>query len=152
MLAAGQLGDDSAIAGVGGDLGGDDRGEDASAALDDGSGGLVAGGFDAEDEAALAHPFSLAAGVGWDSRASVPLTREVASWQVSRGCGRTVMVSHPSTEKSRKDGSRSILQVRMEAAMLPTTKEFDAALRVVAELRAAGMRRTWREAACGICC
>ena len=49
MLAAGQLGDDSAIAGVGGDLGGDDRGEDASAALDDGSGGLVAGGFDAED-------------------------------------------------------------------------------------------------------
>jgi hypothetical protein len=63
MLAAGQLWDDSAVAGVGGDLGGDNRGENAGAAFDDGGGGLVAGGFDAEDEAALAHPFSLAAGM-----------------------------------------------------------------------------------------
>jgi hypothetical protein len=49
MLAAGKLGDDSAVAGVGGDLRGDDGAERVSAALDDGGGGLVAGGFDAED-------------------------------------------------------------------------------------------------------
>ena len=52
MLAAGQLGHDAAVAGVGGDLRGDDGGKRARAALDDGRGGLVAGGFDAEDEAA----------------------------------------------------------------------------------------------------
>ena len=52
MLAAGQLGDDAAVAGMGGDLRGDDRGKRAGAALDDGGGGLVAGGFDGEDEAA----------------------------------------------------------------------------------------------------
>jgi hypothetical protein len=46
MLAGGQLGDDAAIAGMGGDLRGDDGGESAGAALNDGGGGLVAGGFD----------------------------------------------------------------------------------------------------------
>ncbi len=60
MLAAGQFGDDSAIAGVGGDLRGDDGGERAGAALDDGGGGLVAGGLDGEDEAVAGHVFSLA--------------------------------------------------------------------------------------------
>ena len=52
MLAAGELGNDAAVAGVGGDLRGDDGGERARSALDDGRGGFVAGGFDAEDEAA----------------------------------------------------------------------------------------------------
>ena len=59
MLAAGQLGNDAAVAGVGGDLRGDDGGERARAALDDGRGGLVAGGFDAEDEAGAGHSFSV---------------------------------------------------------------------------------------------
>ena len=49
---------------MGGDLGGDDGGEDARATLDHGRGGLVAGGFDAEDEAADGHMFSLAATCG----------------------------------------------------------------------------------------
>ena len=61
MLAAGELGNDSAVAGVGGDLRGDDGGKRARSALDDGGGGLVAGGFDAEDEAGAGHDFSLAA-------------------------------------------------------------------------------------------
>ena len=63
MLAAGEFGDDSAVAGVGGDLGGDSRGESAGAALDDGSGGLVAGGFDGEDQAVAGHISSLAGGL-----------------------------------------------------------------------------------------
>ena len=62
MLAAGQLGNDAAIAGVGGDLRGDDRGKCAGAALDDGGSGLVAGGFDGEDEAAGWHLSSLTGG------------------------------------------------------------------------------------------
>ena len=52
MLAAGQLRHHAAVARVGRDLRGDDGGKRARAALDDGRGGLVAGGFDAEDEAA----------------------------------------------------------------------------------------------------
>ena len=60
MLAAGQFGDDSAVAGVGGDLRGDDRRKRAGTALDDGGGGLVAGGFDGEDEAVAGHVSSLA--------------------------------------------------------------------------------------------
>lgn len=59
MFAAGKLGDDAAIRGVGGDLRGDDGGQGAGTAFDDGRGGLIAGGFDAEDEAA-GHDFSLA--------------------------------------------------------------------------------------------
>ena len=46
MLAASQLGNDASIAGVGGDLRGNDGAERARAALDHGGGGLVAGGFD----------------------------------------------------------------------------------------------------------
>jgi len=49
MLAACQFGDNASIAGVGGDLGSDDGAEGARAALDNGGGGLVAGGFDGED-------------------------------------------------------------------------------------------------------
>ena len=49
MLAGGQFWNDSAITGVGGDLGGNDGAEGASTALDDGGGGLVAGRFDGED-------------------------------------------------------------------------------------------------------
>ena len=52
MLAAGQLRHHAAVAGVRGDLRGDGGGKGARAALDDRRGGLVAGGFDAEDEAA----------------------------------------------------------------------------------------------------
>ena len=51
MLAAGQLGNHAAIARVCGDLRGDDGRKRARAALDDGRGGFVAGGFDAENEA-----------------------------------------------------------------------------------------------------
>ena len=47
----GEFGDDAAVVGVDGDLRGDDVGERRRAALDDGGGGLVAGGFDAEDQA-----------------------------------------------------------------------------------------------------
>ncbi len=61
MLAAGQLGNDAAVAGVGGDLRGDDGRESARAALDNGRGGFVAGGFDAEDEAGAGHDSSLVA-------------------------------------------------------------------------------------------
>src|SRR5580658_6992666 len=49
MLARGQLGDDSAVAGMGGDLRSNDGGESVGAALNDGCSGLVAGGFDGED-------------------------------------------------------------------------------------------------------
>ena len=51
VLARGELGDDSAVGGVKGDLGGDDVREDLGAGADDGGGGLVATAFDAEDEA-----------------------------------------------------------------------------------------------------
>ena len=51
VLAAGELGDDPAVEGVEVDLAGDDGGESLGAVADDGSGGLVAGGLDAEDEA-----------------------------------------------------------------------------------------------------
>src|ERR1039457_1623027 len=59
MLAAGQFGGDTAVTGVGGDLGGYDGREYAGAALNDSGSGLVAGGFDAEDEAAGGHGSSL---------------------------------------------------------------------------------------------
>jgi len=76
MLAAGQLGDDSTIARVGGDLRGDGRGKRAGAALNDGRGGFIAGGFDAEDEA-TGHGFSLAS---WHAAA-----RRVSEFASSRG-------------------------------------------------------------------
>ncbi len=50
VLAGGELGDDAAVGGVDGDLGGDDVRELARAALDDGGGGLVAGALDTEDQ------------------------------------------------------------------------------------------------------
>jgi hypothetical protein len=46
--------------------------------LDYGGGGLVAGGFDGEDEA-VAHLFSLAGGLDGVWQASIPLMRDVAS-------------------------------------------------------------------------
>ncbi len=51
VLAAGELGDDTAVVGVD-ELGGDDVGEKFLAVAEDGCGGLVAGGFYAEDESA----------------------------------------------------------------------------------------------------
>ena len=57
MLAAGQLRNDAAVARVGGDLRGHDGGKRARAALDNGRGGLVAGGFNAENEAGAGHIF-----------------------------------------------------------------------------------------------
>ena len=51
VLAGGELGDDAAVRGVDGDLGGNDIGELACAALDDSGGGFVAGALDSEDEA-----------------------------------------------------------------------------------------------------
>ena len=51
VLAGGEFGDDAAVRGVDGDLRGDDVGELAAAALDDGGGGLVAGALDAKYEA-----------------------------------------------------------------------------------------------------
>lgn len=60
VLAAGQLGDDTAVAGMGGDLRRDDGGECVASARNDGRRGLVAGGFNAEDEAAGDHFFSVA--------------------------------------------------------------------------------------------
>ena len=70
MLAAGEFRDDSAIAGVGGDLRGNDRGERAGAALHDGGCGLVAGGLYCQDEAVAGHVSSVASQyaaytVGW---------------------------------------------------------------------------------------
>ncbi len=55
VFAAGQLRNDSAVAGMGGDLRGNHGGEGARAALDDRGGGFVAGAFDAENEAAGHH-------------------------------------------------------------------------------------------------
>jgi len=49
VLARSQFGDYASITGVGGDLGGDDGAECAGAALDNGGGGLVTGGFDGQD-------------------------------------------------------------------------------------------------------
>ena len=49
MLAAGKLGDDSAVTGMGGDLRGDNGAERVRAALNNGSGGLVAGRLDSQD-------------------------------------------------------------------------------------------------------
>ncbi len=63
MLAAGQLRNHSAVAGVGGDLRGDHRGKRTRAALDNRGGGLVARGFNPEDQAALVHTYSLAGGL-----------------------------------------------------------------------------------------
>src|ERR1700759_3790707 len=51
VLAGGELGDDAAVGGVDGDLGGDDVGELAAATLDDGGGGLVEGAFEAQNQA-----------------------------------------------------------------------------------------------------
>ena len=63
VFARGEFGDDSAVSAVGGDLRGDDAGEDGIAAggvasLNDGRGGFIAGGFDAENT----HYFYLSAG------------------------------------------------------------------------------------------
>ena len=55
VLAGGELGDDAAVVGVDGDLRGDDVGEGFAAGADDGGGGLVAGAFDAEDQAGFGH-------------------------------------------------------------------------------------------------
>lgn len=66
VLAAGEFGDDSAVTGVGGDLRGDDGRERMCAVLDYGSGGLVAGGFDGENQAA-AHASSLSTCGGADA-------------------------------------------------------------------------------------
>ena len=55
VFAGGQLGDYSAVVGVEGHLGGYYVGEGFGAAADYGGGGLVAGGFYAEDEAGLVH-------------------------------------------------------------------------------------------------
>jgi hypothetical protein len=63
MLAAGQLRNDANVAGVSGNLRCDDRGKSSRATLDDGRGGFVAGGLDAEDEAGAGHTFSLVGGV-----------------------------------------------------------------------------------------
>jgi hypothetical protein len=59
MLAAGQLRHDAAVARVGRNLRGHDRGKRARPALHHGRRRLVAGGFNAEDEAARAHLYSL---------------------------------------------------------------------------------------------
>ena len=96
MLAAGQLRHHPAVARVRGDLRSHHRGERARPALDNSRSRLVAGGFDAEDEAARAHLFSLA-------------------------------------------GSRlGVRRIALKEAMLPATRQFDAALRIIAALRAAG--------------
>ena len=50
MFAGGKFGDDPAVFAVNFDLGRDHAGEDAFAVGDDGGGGFVAGGFDAENE------------------------------------------------------------------------------------------------------
>src|ERR1700677_5095028 len=75
MFAAGELGNDSAVAGVGGNLRGDDGGKRARSALDDGCGGFVAGGLDAKDEAG-GHEFSLVVasshGAGGRARIEMP--------------------------------------------------------------------------------
>ncbi len=60
MLAAGQFGDNSTIAGVGGDLRRYDGRQRAGATLDNSGCGLVAGGLDGEDEAVTGHVLSLA--------------------------------------------------------------------------------------------
>ena len=51
VLAAGKLGDDAAVEGVEVDLAGDNGREGVGAMANDGGGGLVAGGFNAEDQA-----------------------------------------------------------------------------------------------------
>ncbi len=55
VLAGGEFGDYSAVVGVEVHLGGDDVGEGFGAGADYGGGGLVAGGFYAEDEAGFDH-------------------------------------------------------------------------------------------------
>ena len=79
MLAAGQLRNDAAVARVGGDLRRDNRGNCARAALDDGRGGLVARGFNAEDEAGAGHGFSVAS---W--HAAARRVGKLASWPFRR--------------------------------------------------------------------
>ena len=70
MLAAGELGDDSAIACVRGDLRGNDGRESARTALDNCGGGFVARRFDGEDEAVAGHVYSLAFGESASQRVS----------------------------------------------------------------------------------
>lgn len=53
MFARGELRDDPAVVGMEGHLGGDDVGKRRSSGTDDGGGGLVAGAFDAKDQATL---------------------------------------------------------------------------------------------------
>ena len=95
MLAGSQLGNDASIAGVGGDLGGNDGAERARAALDDGGGGLVAGGFDGQDEAGAGHLYSLSVRVrfqfggrsnGSGSRLRLPRA-ELPCGEVQARCG-----------------------------------------------------------------
>lgn len=63
MFARGEFGDDAAEVGMERDLAGDDVREGLGAASDDGGGGLIAGGLDAEDEAgwlgSIGHLYSL---------------------------------------------------------------------------------------------
>ena len=62
MLATGELRNHAAVAGVGSNLRGNDGRKRARSALDNGRGGFVARGLDAEDEAGAEHRFSLVAG------------------------------------------------------------------------------------------
>jgi hypothetical protein len=79
MFAAGELGNDTAIARVGGDLRSDSGGDGARAAFDDRGGGFVARGFDAKDEASVWHILSVVVEESGARKAG-----ELASWRKER--------------------------------------------------------------------
>jgi poly(A) polymerase len=114
MLAAGEFRDHSAVAGMSGDLRGDDGGDGAGTTLDDGSCGLVARGFDGQNKTVSGHISSVAS---WHA-----LCGERAGYQVSGSC----------------ICGLGCAGVRMNGAMQLTGRKFDEALKVVKALRAAG--------------
>ena len=105
MLAGGEFRDDAAVTGVGGDLGGDYGAEGVGATFDDSGCGLVAGGFDGENETGVGHVFSLATCGGADSRGKLalaycfpPIPRKDAEW-----------MGHPATRRvSENRGSHGV--------------------------------------------
>ncbi len=125
VLAGGEFGDDAAVVGVDGDLRGDDVREDFAAGADDGGGGLVAGAFDAEDEAGCRARWSIVSGVcGGDSTGTRTRGVEMMGSASGYGCGVRRIV-----RAAARSGVSGVLRRRVRARLLlgVAPKDFDVA-------------------------